>query len=116
MGHPFMQIRQCSITPASLWKTCREKTSEHGSSTRRMWKGCARSATRRSRAVSLLNLSNERLGKTVTIAGFLSATILSATTRGTLFAGMPLGQISRIEIGRASCRDRVYTADDYVSL
>ena len=37
---------------------------------------------RRSRAVSLLNLSNERLGKTVTIGGFLSATIPFATTRG----------------------------------
>jgi hypothetical protein len=29
-------------------------------------------------------LSNERLGKTVNIAGFLSATIRFSTTRGTL--------------------------------
>jgi len=43
------------------------------------------------RAVSLLNLSNERLEKTVTIGGFLSASIPFATTTGTLFAGMPLG-------------------------
>jgi len=47
---------------------------------------------RRSRAVSPLNLSNERLGKTVTIAGFLSATVLAvgavdlACAFGALFA------------------------------
>src|SRR2546429_112305 len=77
MGQPFTQIRQCSITPVSLWRTRREKTSAHGSSTPRIWKGCARSAMRVSRAASLLNLSNERLEKTVTIGGFLSATIPS---------------------------------------
>src|SRR6267143_1397441 len=32
MGQPFMQIRQCSITPVSLWRRCREKTFPHGSS------------------------------------------------------------------------------------
>src|SRR5207253_779353 len=96
MGQPFTQIRQCSITPVSLWRTCREKTSAHGSSTPRIWKGCARSAMRVSRAASLLNLSNERLEKTVTIGGFLSATIPFATTRGILFAGTRRGPISRI--------------------
>src|SRR6266851_8924759 len=87
MGHPFMQIRQCLIIPVSLWRTCREKTIAHAYSTPRMWKGCAKSAMKRSRAASLLNLSNEDLERTVNIAGFLSATILFATTRGTLFAG-----------------------------
>src|ERR1700736_165832 len=96
MGQPFMQTRQCSIISDALWKTCREKTIAHGSSTLRMWKGWARSAMRRSRAVSLLNLSNERLEKTATIAGFLSATIPFATTTGALFAGMRLGRILRI--------------------
>jgi PAS domain-containing protein len=45
--------------------------------------------------VSLLSLSNDSLGKMVDIAGFLSATILFAITRATLFAGMRQGRISR---------------------
>ena len=40
-------------------------------------------------------MEQRALEKTVNIAGFLSATILFATTRGTLFAGMQLGRISR---------------------
>jgi PAS domain S-box-containing protein len=41
-------------------------------------------------------LEQRALGKTVIIAGFLSATILFATIRGTLFAGMRLQRILRI--------------------
>src|ERR1700722_13484836 len=93
MGRPFMQIRQSSIISASLWRTYREKTFAHGSFTQTTWKDCARSARGRSRVVSLLKLSNESLEKTVTIAGFLSATIPFTTSRGTLFGGMRLGQI-----------------------
>jgi len=67
-------------TPVSLGGRA-ARDSAHGSSTLRIGTAARGAPGRRSRAVSLLNLSNERLEKTVTIAGFLSATIPSRRPR-----------------------------------
>ena len=51
------------LSRASLWKMCRKRTFALVFSTRRMWKGCARSAERRSHAAHRSKMSNVVLGK-----------------------------------------------------
>ena len=62
-------------------RMCREGTIALGSSTRMMWKGCARCAKRLSSFPDRSNMSYARWVRTVSIAGSRSATILCSMIR-----------------------------------
>ena len=84
----------------SLWKMCRKRTIALVFSTRRMWRGCASSAGRRSHAPYRSKLSNVRWVRTADIAGSWSATILCSMIREGSIDGMRPRSTSRIENGR----------------
>jgi len=90
MGQPFMQIRQCSITPSHFGGRAERRPARTGLHAR-IWKGLREERQEAFARGKPFELEQRALGKDGNYRWFLVRYNPFATTTGTLFAGMRLG-------------------------